>query len=276
MKKLLFAFTAVALTFTACKKDETDDIIINENPTVKFTVGEGFVSGNATVENGSAITIGIEATSYGSTKLKTLSVTRTFTGGTVEDVDTQSDINEVFAGYVFTGNAATTAGIEIWTATVVDKDNKTSTATLILTTNDGFNVEVSGAFFHVFGSLKGAYDLVNDVLIAENEDESLKDMKNIDQGAVTFTGGWESGSGNGSLFLKANGLVDYDNVVYSELKNNFTTGLATIVSPQAGDLYIAHLRGQDDYALIKITEVDAANNDCQCTYTGKISFDYKK
>jgi hypothetical protein len=287
MKKLLFAITALALTFTACEKDETDAPITNENPTVKFTVVEGFVSGNATVENGSAITIGVEATSYGSTKLKTLSVTRTFTGVTVEDVDTQSDINEVFAGYVFTGNAATTAGIEIWTATVVDKDNKTSTATLILTTNDGFTSEEVGAFFHVYGANLGAYDLVNNVQIALTGDAASKDMANFDGDNQVFTGKW-TGEGAGTMFVKVNATsVDYNTVVYSSLATTYEANVANAsfkvgdaASSQTpvtvGDLFIAKLRGGTDYALIKVTMNDPLNDECDCSDKGKLTFDYKK
>jgi len=269
MKKLLFAIAAVAVTMTACKKDETDDLTKNENPVITITSLTG-----TTVEAGSALElrVSVRANDDGD-KLKTFAVTR---GDETLAFFSVSDINETSLDTVVYVAASSAFETTVFTAVASDKNNNIAAKTISIATVSGFSSEVSGAFFHVAGLLEGAYDLVADANVASSGDEASKDMKNTDAAGVAFTGSWASGTGNATTYMKANGLLDFDTAVYSDLAATYVTGVATVTAPQADDLYIAKLRGGTDYALIKITANDANFSTGTGGNKGKLTFDYKK
>lgn len=269
MKKLLFAIAAVAVTMTACKKDETDDLTKNENPVITFTSLTG-----TTVEAGSTLSlvISVRANDDGD-KLKTV----TLADGDGNPIGNPfTDINETSFDTTIVLTSSTSFETLTYTLVAGDKKDHLASKSLNIATVSGFNSEVSGAFFHAAGLLQGAYDLVADANVSANGNEASKDMKNTDGAGLAFTGTWATGTGNATTYMKANGLLDFDTAVYSDLASTYVTGVATVTAPQADDLYIAKLRGGTDYALIKITAKDANFSTGTGGNKGKLSFDYKK
>lgn len=186
--------------------------------------------------------------------------------------------DETYAdGYVFSvGMNEGTRTIEF---SVTDKDDLSDMVSVtvnVASDETPLATEVTGAFFHIGGSLEGAYDLVNDVVMAASANDADKDMVNTDAAGDAFTGSWEAGMGNATTFVKVSGF-DYENATVESAMSAFANGAASssVDNPAANDMYVALLRGTD-YAVIKVTEVDPDNNDCNCGNTGKISFDYKK
>ncbi|MDZ7846021.1 MAG: hypothetical protein U5L96_04250 [Owenweeksia sp.] len=133
------------------------------------------------------------------------------------------------------------------------------------------NNEVQGAFFHISGTEEGAYDLVSDAQKALADPSAEKDMVNTDQAGATFTGSWEAGSGNNTTFVRSNSF-DYANATVDAAETAFAAGTATasVNDPVDGDIYIAQLRGGNNYAVIKITNVDPTDATCVCGNLGKI------
>lgn len=171
--------------------------------------------------------------------------------------------------------AGTFSGVTTYSFTVTDKNGSTVTKTFDITVVQVMNTTVTGAFFHIQGSLQGSYDLVNDTAVSATEPDNVKDMRNTDLAAATFTGSWESA--NSTEFVKDNSF-DYANASVQSATAAFAAGTAstTVVNPANGDIYIAKLRGSAQYAVIQITNVDPTDNTCNCGNPGKITFDYKK
>ncbi|MDB5256239.1 MAG: hypothetical protein JWM14_934 [Chitinophagaceae bacterium] len=78
----------------------------------------------------------------------------------------------------------------------------------------------------------------------------------------TFRKGWDRE--NGTTFKKASNGFGYDNATHNDLDEEFNSGIN--LSPNAvdnvavGDLYIAKLRGGNNYAIIKITGITEGTN----------------
>jgi hypothetical protein len=175
-------------------------------------------------------------------------------------------------------NAGANLGTTTWSFTVTDKDGKSATASFaveVANASTPLGNETMGAFFHIGGSLQGAYDLVSGAVVAAAGADSDKDMRNTDMAGAAFTGSWEAG--NATEYVKDNSY-DYANATEEGAMAAYSAGSATtsVSNPAANDIYIAKLRGGSDYAVIRITDVDPTNNDCNCGNTGKIEFDFKK
>lgn len=271
MKKLFWMITAVALTFTACKKDEDDDVTINENPVLTLTA-----AGGTTVEAGStvALTISVRANDNGD-KLRTVSLTDP------DDIVLflMEDVNETSLDTTITFTASSTFETSVYTLAAGDKKDNIATKTISITTNSGFDSEgLTGQIHHIFGALKGSYDLVNDVEVAAAESDSLKDMSNTDVNDATFTGSWTAK--NDTKFVKSS-TTDFSTATYSGIVSTYAALSAAATSsvslPAADEVYIAKLRGGEDYVLIKITSVDPTFEDGgSAGDNGRLSFEYKK
>lgn len=135
--------------------------------------------------------------------------------------------------------------------------------------------EKTGQFYHIQGTLKGAFDLVADVEKGAADSDADKDMKNTDSAGSVFTGSWTTG--NSTMQVK-NNSYDYTNATVESASAAYSAGTpsASVSSPATGDIYVAKLRGGSSYAVIKITAVDPNDNTCACLNKGKISFSYKK
>lgn len=275
MKKLnllfiLFGFAALGF-LSSCEAETEDELAPLLNLT---TVG---VSSSNTVVAGSTFNVEVTA-AQNPTSGKKIDELEIQTPG----ADTTITVNAASYAATFTFDAPAVGVSHTYTFIITDNANKTTTKTVTVTGASGvvetpFGAEVVGAFFHVGGSLQGAYDLVAETNVAAAGTEANKDMKNTDLAGNAFTGSWTTGTANGTLYVRANSF-DYANGTVEEAIAAFEAGssTSTILNPLAGNIIIAKLRGGSDYAVIEIVSVDAADNSCSCGNTGKITFNFKK
>ncbi len=169
-------------------------------------------------------------------------------------------------------------GVTELTFTVTDQEGLTAEVTVSVTVTNASTplaTVKNGMFYHVGGTLQGAYDLVADVVVAAGGANADKDMNNTNTAGNPFTGAWQSE--NNTQFVKANSF-DYANATEEAAATAYAAGTpsASVSAPAVGDIYVAKLRGGSDYTVIKITALNAADNTCSCGNTGKISFEYKR
>lgn len=275
MKKLnlLFAIFGIAILglLSSCETDPTEDL----NPLLTITTSG--LSATNTVVEGTTYDVSITAAQNPTSgkKLKQLVIQ-------TPGADTTISINAASYAATFTLDAPLAGVSNTFTFVLTDNDNLTTTKTLTVTGESGvvstpFGTEVTGAFFHIGGSLQGAYDLVAETTVAAAGAETSKDMKNTDMAGAAFTGSWTTGTGNGTMYVRANSF-DYANGSVEDAEAAYAAGTAggTILNPLTGNIFIAKLRGGNDYAVIEIVSVDPNNNDCACGNKGKITFNYKK
>lgn len=278
MKKLVYLFSLLAMAsvviITGCKKDDEP-----VPPTITLISGAGFTVSDGPMYINEPFTVGWNVTK-GDKNLQTFSVT--INGANLTAFNQGSPLSISGGSYsdtLWNITADPNPGTYNYTFTVTDKNNQsasfTITITVVNTTATAFGADIIGQFYHVQGSLKGAYDLVNDVEVAAAGPETDKDMKNTDP-VGPFTGSWEAGTSNTTMFVKDNSY-DYTLGIPKEAEYAYSNGTPSASATSTdGDIYITKLRGAHNYAVIKIVTVDAADNTCTCTNTGKISFNYKK
>ena len=147
----------------------------------------------------------------------------------------------------------------------------------------GLLTKKTGYFYHILGSLQGAYDLVNDTLRSSSGSDGDKDFINTDA-AGNFTGKWRAG--NNTTFVHAPGWQTFNpddpaDMTYEHIDSLYNAGGTPFNfedNPGTGSnyVYIAKLRGGSEYAVIKFTSRDGSNNDCNCSNLGKYAFTYWK
>lgn len=251
---------------TSCGDDE-------EAVPPTITLSSSGLTGNATLDPGATFKIVAIATK-GDKNLSSYTVT-------IDNVDL-SGYPVTISGDSYTDTLSTTApstgGSYVYTCKVTDKNDKTKSVSITITV-EVFGSAKTGQFYHIAGPSKGAYDLVSDIGRSLTEDDALKDMMNTDAGGSSFTGSWQAGTGNNTLFIKDN-TYDYTNAgpkSASEAYASGGTGSSNITNPALDDVYIAKLRSAEDYAVIKITLNDPTYDPTGSTINkGKIEFTYKK
>ncbi len=268
-----FAFLLLAVTsasiFTGCSKDDP------ANPEFKPAISIASPANNSSIATGDSLKL--EFTVSSNNSLKRLIVKRKVAGGSDSTFFDKELPNGTNSFSYDTSFRAGPIGTEVYTITVTDKKDFTETKTVTVDVTDGLTSEKSGFFYHISGSLKGAYDLVADVSRGVSEANAEKDMVNTDPNGSPFTGSWTPGIGNSTEFVKAVGY-DYANATSRGVKLAYLTGArqTAVVAPVTGDVYIAKLRNGDKYAVILIDAVSTNNNECSCSNTGKLTFKYKK
>lgn len=282
---LRFAVIAALFAgFTACEDDDEGSL----GPSLLITEsGSGATSGAITINQGSSLVFIWDARK-GDRELDVFSVEQSGINQTVPvptslagnnfPYDISNDDDETYMDTLIFPNAALNTGVTSYTFRVTDKDGNVASKSFTVTVQAAstpMTNETTGAFFHIQGSLEGAYDLVSGSVVSASGSDANKDMENTDDAGVTFTGSWEAA--NATRFVKDNAF-DYDNATVEAAMSSFSSGTATaaVSNPADGDIYVAQLRGGSDYAVIKVTDVDPTDNTCNCGNTGKITFDYKK
>ncbi len=277
MKKIFTLFLSVATMatiFTGCSKDEEAPV----GPTISFNTTQG-TTGNVTVEPGDSVAVGV-IMSAGDANLDRLRVTYSYDGANALEYDTE-DLSGESGTYTTTIGTRNVEGTERYTFTVTDNDGLTNNVAFTITTegNIGLGTEFTGQFFHMAGATgcTGAYDLVNNLPVSSLSSDDNKDMENTDAAGATFTGSFEAQ--NDTRFVKSNS-TDYATASESVITAAYDAGTpsATVTNPAVNDVFIAKLRGDDDYAIIKITALSPNDETCSpgTTNKGKITFKYKK
>lgn len=164
-----------------------------------------------------------------------------------------------------------------YTFTLIDQPGSSVTGTFTVT-NASSNTPLayentSGVIWNLVGPYLGAWDLGTNVGISSSGAESTKDMKNTSTVALGWVNAWTTGTGNGTLYVKAN-VFDYNNATVESATSAYVAGTAvsTVTNPATNDIYIAKLRGGTNYAVIKITNIVVTPSD----NLDKIEFSYKK
>ncbi len=265
---LVVGLTAVT-AFIGCSKDDVSPT--DAKPAISVTSP----TNNSSVATGTNIDLTFTASS--NNELRTVTVKRKVAGGSDVTILNKTISNNITSFSYDSTFVSGPIGTEIYTITVLDKKDLSETKTITVNITDGFGVEKSGFFYHIEGSLKGAYDLVADVTRGSTEANAEKDMVNSDAGGSPFTGSWSVGTGNATTYVKVVGF-DYTNATSPSAIAAYNNGakLSTVAAPVSGDVYIAKLRNGTTYAIILIDAVSASNNECSCNNTGKLTFKYKK
>ena len=264
----------VALSFfTKCEKNPSP-----EGLAPLLTISSAGLSATNTIMEGTTFDVTVVANENSTSGKQLSSLEIQLTGG----ADTSIAINTASYTETFTQDAPEDGVSETYTFIVTDSDGESASKSLTVSGISGvvstpFGPEIIGDFFHVGGSLEGAYDLVAETVVASAGSEADKDMKNIDIAGGNFTGSWTTGTGNGSQFVKSN-TFDYANGTVEDAMAVFAAGSATntVLNPSLNDIFIVKLRGGSDYALLQVTDRDVSDNTCNCSDLGKITFKFKK
>lgn len=279
MKKLLYLFSLLAIVsmviFFGCKKDEE---AVPPTLSLLFVDSYGVTPDGDIMDPEETMTITWTATK-GDKNLKSFSVTKDnanladFNGGLPKDLSGSDYSDSLITTADLSGSAA-------YKFVVTDKNDNTSEVSFTITVVT-FGTDNTGQLHHIQGAsgCTGAYNLVTGASVAGTGAEGDKDIKNTDAAGAAFTGSWETGTGNNTMYVKAAGTFTYAGakVKSSIAAYDAGTKIATI-APSANDVYIAKLRGGTTYAVIEITSIDP--NDVTCNATtlnkGKMSFQFKK
>lgn len=164
-----------------------------------------------------------------------------------------------------------------YTFTVNDQQGNSATGTFtvtISTSNTPLAYEnTAGVIWNLVGPYQGAWDLGINAGVSSSGAESSKDMKNTSNVTLGWINEWTTGTGNSTLYVKAN-VFDYNNATVESATSAYAAGTAvsTVTNPATNDIYIAKLRGGSNYAVVKITNVVVTASD----NLDKIEFSYKK
>lgn len=265
---------ASIIFLTSCEDDgETTPTA----PTITLTAGDTLISADGTVSPDTTITVSWTATK-GDAKLESFDITVDGVALAGQAVDIDNADNEIYVSST-TITVPSNEGTYTYELTVTDKDDVTGSVSITITVEETvvstpFTSTETGQFYHVGGSLKGAYSLVTDEEKSSGDPDTDKSMINNDAAGATFTGSFTSG--DGTMYVKAATSFDYDNATVESATAAYAAGTAstTVTDPAANDVYIA-LNGST-YMVVKITAVDATDDTCGCLNTGKISISYKK
>ena len=263
---LCLTFLSISSFFVGCKDE--DDPITPANPAITITSP---IDGDTAV-SGSTINLKFSVTSGNG--IKKIVVKYKPANG-VETNKFDSTFASSPANYSFSRSYKVgPIGTETYTIVITDIKDNIVTKAVNLKSVTGFGPEDFGSFFHILGTLPGAFDLVAESQRTVTQPDADKDIANTD-GAVGFTGAWESK--NNTKFVKANTFNPSTGTVEQAITAYDNGTPSTSVSlPLEGDVYIARIRNGNTYAVIKVETKDATNNDCGCANKGKLVFSYKK
>ena len=113
--------------------------------------------------------------------------------------------------------------------------------------------------YNVLGTHAGAFDLKTLTAKSASEGSDLKDVQDEDPTTSDFEKKWKAQ--NDTRFVSVGTISDADQATLSDMdlkaKYNALTAIPSATTPvlATGDFIVAKLRGQDQYALIKITNV---------------------
>jgi hypothetical protein len=180
--------------------------------------------------------------------------------------------DKTIAEFVFNGTTAASAGTEIYTFIVADKDGN-STSKAITITNIGdpgndletFEKDNNGETFKVYnfqGPAAGAYEMAAGPL-SSGDANSRKDIQ--DSTANVETNDWPARwtSRNGSTFKKVSSSAWSTITNDAEIAASWEAAGSeqSVLTAVKGDFYIIHAKSSNKYGLIEITDVISTPSD---------------
>ncbi len=252
MKKFSKFFSMMALASVAILSSCSNDDDPKPAPSISAYVGSSTSgnSGNFAAGTDVSITVAVNAPADIDQIDGTVTVggsTQTLTDFPIKrGFDTKTTHN-VVVGYTSTNSTA------VFTFTVKDKEGATSTTTY--TVNPALTEKADQTIYNVLAptGFYGAYNL--ETLTGVSSTATDKDMQDMTpSGTGVYSKGWDGA--NGTVFVKANSF-DYASANWATAKAAFAAGTSTssVTNAALNDIYIAKLRNQDNYAVIKVTAV---------------------
>ena len=254
-----------SLLLTNCGTGDEPD----PSPVLNFLGGD-YISTNTSLAAKTDFTIAVTANH--TKNLKSLKVIQSLDGQTdIELVDSAYN-DKTIAEFVFNGTTAASAGTEIYTFIVADKDgNSTSKAITITNIGDpGNDLETyekdnNGETFKVYnfqGPAAGAYEMAAGTL-SSGDANSRKDIQ--DSTANVETNDWPARwtSRNGSTFKKVSSSAWSTITNDAEIAASWEAAGSeqSVLTAVKGDFYIIHAKSSNKYGLIEITDVVSTPSD---------------
>lgn len=254
-----------SLLLTNCGTGDEPD----PSPVLNFLGGD-YISTNTNLAANTDFTIAVTANH--TKNLKSLKVIQSLDGQTdIELVDSAYNDKSI-AEFVFNGTTAASAGTEIYTFIVADKDGN-STSKAITITNIGdpgndletFEKDNNGETFKVYnfqGPAAGAYEMAAGPL-SSGDANSRKDIQ--DSTANVETNDWPARwtSRNGSTFKKVSSSAWSTITNDAEIAASWEAAGSeqSVLTAVKGDFYIIHAKSSNKYGLIEITDVVSTPSD---------------
>ena len=254
-----------SLLLTNCGTGDEPD----PSPVLNFLGGD-YISTNTNLAANTDFTIAVTANH--TKNLKSLKVIQSLDGQTdIELVDSAYN-DKTIAEFVFNGTTAASAGTEIYTFIVADKDGN-STSKAITITNIGdpgndletFEKDNNGETFKVYnfqGPAAGAYEMAAGPL-SSGDANSRKDIQ--DSTANVETNDWPARwtSRNGSTFKKVSSSAWSTITNDAEIAASWEAAGSeqSVLTAVKGDFYIIHAKSSNKYGLIEITDVVSTPSD---------------
>lgn len=277
----MYLFFAVVLfssvsVITSCSDDDNPEITSDPlNVKVKEISNEGYLPGTNVV---------FKVTVTSGEKMKTLNVmaNNALIGN---EIDLNNQKGSVSVDVTFTIDANANPGDQIaLTFTATDKKTSKSANLSITVASEETPLgdKVNGVIYHMLGSKAGAWDLVNDVERKSSDSNSDKDMVNTTSsstpaGNYFFEAKWKAL--NSTKFVAVTNF-DYDNATLEAAIDAYGNGNAVSEVPEveAGDVFVAKLRGGSEYVVIQVENVELTENKSDDTFDNNdnIVFTYKK
>lgn len=277
----LFALLSVgALFLTNCSG--TDEDVPEPSPVVNFIGGTDYVDEDVSLAANSTFTMGIIASHE--SNIKSIKITRAISGNVAIELLDSSVNDKVITDFFFTITTQNSAGSEVYSFIVSDKNGNSTTKSLTVT-NLGepgkklveFLVDNNKDSFKVWnfrGPNSGAYGIsFGDNLNASeaNDEKDIQDSTTLSE-TSTWPARWTSR--NGTEFRKVTASSWSTITNDSELLAAWDVAgtSETTVEIADGDLYILDLGNGGAFALVEITDVVTTSSDNK----DYVQFRYKK
>ena len=256
-----------ALFFSSCGGDDTPD----PKPILNFIGGADFVSADVDLTANTAFKIAI--TSSHADNITSFKIIQSLDGSVDVDLfDSMGIKTKVISEYVYMGTTGATAGSEIYTFIVADKNgNSTSKSITIRNLGDpGRNLETltqdnDGNSFKVWnfrGANEGAFGITVGTALFLSSPNSEKDIQDsVSTADAEWPARWTSRNGTTYKKLSADAwtTVTNDATIVAAWKAGGTAQTSVVVTE--GDVYVLNLAGSDVYSLVRIADVVSTPSD---------------
>jgi len=259
----LLAFGSLLLT-NCSDGDEPDP-----SPVLNF-LGGSYISSNTSLAANTDFAIAVTANH--TKNIKSLKVIQSLDGQTDVDLVDSAYNDKTIAEFVFNGTTGASAGTEIYTFIVADKDgNSTSKAITITNIGDSgkdletFEKDNDGNTFKVYnfqGPSAGAYEMAAGPL-SSGDANTRKDIQDSTTNAETNNWPARWTSRNGSTFKKVSSSAWSTITNDAEIKASWDDAGAeqSVITATTGDFYVIYAKSSNKYGLIEITDVVSTPND---------------
>lgn len=261
----LFALVALgALFMTSCGTD--DGTVPNPTPVVNFIGGTEYVDEDANFAANTTFTMGITASHE--SNIKSVKVTKAVNSNVAVELLDSSVNDKVITDFFVTVTTEATAGSEVYSFIVADKDGNTTTKSITITNTGApgkdliyFNEDDNGGNpiivynFRAPTGFLGAYELGAGPL-ASGDPSARKDIQDSTKSGEAWPARWASR--NGSVYKKISSLE------WNTVTNDATiqaawdgAGAATnFVDLEEGGVYLINIKNSGKLAIVLILSLD--------------------